>query len=103
MGATNEPLFATLMANVPDGLFQRAGSYEDPAPRGLPCKLTVIFEEKGETTKFEYEYGSESPGPPAEISRLVVKAIELTDRYYVKQGRKGIISGARDAIKRFWG
>jgi len=103
LGAADKPLFAELMANVPDDLFQRAGSYDDPAPRGLPCKLTIIFEGGGEAARFEYEYGSESPGPPAEISKLVVKAIELTDPYYIKQGRKGIISQAKDAIKRLWG
>ena len=102
LGATDKPLFKSLMMNVPNDLFQRAGSYGDPAPRGLPCKLTIIFEGGGESAVFEYEYGSESSGPPAEIRELVVNAIELTDPYYIRQGRKGLISKAKAAIRRVW-
>jgi hypothetical protein len=89
MGATDEPLFERLMSGVPEDLFQHAGSYCDPAPEGLPCKLRVIFESSAEAAVFEYEYGSESPGPPAEISRLVVRALELTEPFYVKRGMAG--------------
>lgn len=102
LGATDKPLFKSLMMNVPDDLFQRAGSYGDPAPRGLPCKLTIIFEGGGESAAFEYEYGSESSGPPAEIRELVVNAIELTGPYYIRQGRKGLVGKAKDAIRRLW-
>lgn len=100
VGATDKPLFAQLMSTVPGDLFQHAGSYADPVPRGLPCKLTIIFEGDSEAVSFEYEYGSESPGPPTEISELVVNAIELTDPYYIKRGRTGIIGQVTDAIKK---
>lgn len=102
LGATNKPLFKSLMMNVSDDLFQRAGRYGDPAPRGLPCKLTITFEGGGESAIFEYEYGSESSGPPAEIRELIVNAIALTNPYYIRQGRKGLVSQAKDAIRRLW-
>jgi hypothetical protein len=102
LGATGEPLFERLMSGVPEDLFRQAGSYHDPAPKGLPCKLSVVFQSSAEAAVFEYEYGSESPGPPAEISRLVVRAIELTDPYYVKRDSAGVIGKAKDALRRLW-
>lgn len=86
IGVTQEPLFQTFMSYVPDNLFDYAGGYDLPKQAGLPCKLTIRFHGRQSTgAHFEFNYGSESQGPPAEIQKLVIAAVAITDQWLQRE------------------
>ncbi len=64
------------------------GSYSDPEQWGKRCKLVVGFRSrKGEEFMSEWEYGTDSQGPPPEVSSLVIAAVEATNEWYNNQKR----------------
>jgi hypothetical protein len=62
------------------------GSYADPDPVGKKCKLVVGFR-SGKSAEFvsEWEYGTESQGPPPDVSSLVVASVEATNQWFANQ------------------
>jgi hypothetical protein len=86
IGAGQEQLFRDFTNRMPDDMLQYAGRYDLPEPRGLPCKLTLLFAGPNESgVGFEFNYGSESQGPPTEIQELLIAAVEITDGWLKAQ------------------
>ena len=84
-GATE--LFEELRGRLSPGLLKWAGqSWTDPHPRGKPCQLLLGFKQgDGRETLMRWDYGSESPEPPAELLDFVVAAVETTNPWYRRQ------------------
>ena len=82
VGVSEDGLFEKFMDTVPDEIFKSAGTYRHPESLGLPCKLTIGFRSPRRTIGFEFQFGSQSEGPPQEISQLVKTAIDLTKPWY---------------------
>ena len=60
------------------------------APKGKICELTIyLFLPNKEERAIYFKYGSESIGPPPEVSRLVLAAIEITNPWY-EQFKAGV-------------
>jgi hypothetical protein len=65
---------------------QWLGSYAAPNQSGSPCRLVVGFKARGgEELISDWEYGTESQGPPPDISRLVVAIVMATDNWHQAQ------------------
>ena len=86
IGARQERLFHDFISRMPDDLLAYAGRYDLPEQRGLPCKLTLLFAGPADSgVGFEFNYGSESQGPPTEIQELLIAAVEITDGWLKAQ------------------
>ena len=85
IGATADNLYEKFMAKVRDDMFEHAGCYDQPEPKGQPCKLTMAFRRPKDPVGFEFSFGSESEGPPEELAELVKYATELTEPWYETQ------------------
>lgn len=85
MGNTDEPLFVEFIRNVPDDMFDFAGRYTMPNPKGKLARLEIAFEGDNIDTGFECLYGLDSEGPPEEMVTLVALALELTDPWVEKK------------------
>lgn len=85
LGSTEEPLFAEWATLLNTDLMELTGRYEYPDPEGEKCKLTISLEGDGESTGFEFSYGSDSMGPPEEILELVNAAADVTDDWWQSQ------------------
>jgi hypothetical protein len=89
IGAGQEQVFRAFISRMPDDMLQYAERYDLPEPRGLPCKLTLLFAGPDDSgVGFEFNYGSESQGPPAEIQELLLAAVEITDGWLRTQKSK---------------
>ena len=55
---------------------------EAPNRIGKECMLEILIEEEGNTKGVRVKYGSESMGPPKEISDFLIKAIDVTELWY---------------------
>ena len=77
-------LFEELRGKVTPGILRWAGqSWSDPFPRGKSCQLVIGFKQgEGREIVTRWDYGSESPEPPAEILDFVVAAVETTNPWY---------------------
>lgn len=63
--------------------------HADPSPKGKICKLVIDVKRKdGKEMMSVWLYGSESVGPPAEISSFALEAIEITNPWYEEQKKK---------------
>jgi hypothetical protein len=68
------------------------GGRADEAPKGKICELTIyLFLLNKEERAIYFKYGSESIGPPPEVSRLVLAAIEITNPWY-EQFKAGVVT-----------
>lgn len=85
IGQTGDGLFERFMEKVDEAIFENSGAYKHPDPKGRACKLELAFRRPSGPLGFEFHFGSESEGPPEEISALVIHAIELTEPWYTKQ------------------
>lgn len=62
------------------------GGYGAPEKKGKECKLVVGFQKKdGEELMSQWEYGSESIGPPPDVTQLVICAVNATESWWEKQ------------------
>ncbi|QDT89647.1 hypothetical protein [Gimesia algae] len=62
------------------------GGFGDPDAAGKPCKLLVGFQTTaGEESLSQWEYGTESKGPPAEVVAVVKHAVQATAGWYAEQ------------------
>ena len=65
----------------------RSGVYEMRDQLGAPCLLRLTLSSGGRLAVLEYHYGAQSQGPPSDIRRFVVRAIEVTQSWYDEQNR----------------
>ncbi len=82
IGHTQGELFLRFMEQVDEAIFENAGVYKHPDPKGAACKLELAFRRPEGPVGFEFHFGTESEGPPEEIAALVKHAIELTEPWY---------------------
>ena len=61
---------------------------EAPNREGKECVLEILIEQVGKTKGVRVKYGSESMGPPGEVAKFLMKAIEVTDTWYYKHMKK---------------
>jgi hypothetical protein len=62
--------------------------YDDPAKTGKTCSVEIVLDDEKGVKGTRFSYGSESMGPPREIANFVLKAIDLTDPWYLPQLKK---------------
>jgi hypothetical protein len=84
IGVISDPQpFQHLRAQISPDLFKWIGSRADPSPKGKICELTIwLFLPNKEEHAISFKYGSESIGPPPEVSQLVLAAIDATNPWY---------------------
>jgi len=98
IGQTSPEVFEQLRGKITEELLRWGGqSRSAPEKRGKVCKLTRGFKEaEGQELMTGWQYGSESQGPPPEVSDFVVAAVEATTPWYEQQ--KAMVSrGRRDS------
>ncbi|MCA9007123.1 MAG: hypothetical protein KDA70_17745 [Planctomycetaceae bacterium] len=62
------------------------GGFGDPNAEGKTCKLLVGFQTSaGEELLSQWEYGTESKGPPSEVITVVKQAVQATADWYEEQ------------------
>lgn len=62
------------------------GAYGSPDHKGKPCKLLVGFQtDDGNELISHWEYGSQSQGPPPDVTKLVIGAVNATDAWWQEQ------------------
>ena len=83
IGVTDPKLFETIRPHINSDVIRWIGGCADQAPKGKICELTIwLFLPNKEERTIYFKYGSESIGPPPEVSRLVSAAIEITNPWY---------------------
>jgi len=87
IGLSNEPLFDELRSYVSAEMLDNAGVYSDPNYKGIPSNLIITFLDNGPGVLIEYNYGSESVGPPRDIQSFVRAAIAITNDWQIEQKR----------------
>ncbi len=100
IGMSPEPLLDQAKQSLTDDLLDHMGGYEVPDQKGASCRLSIGFMfADGEENGFGFSYGSESQGPPPEISQFVVAAVKATEPWYQEQ--KKMVS-ANNKSKPWW-
>jgi hypothetical protein len=100
IGITEAGLFKSLASTVNPGWFKLSSQrFTMPDPRGALCLLTVGLTTGVGERIFEFEYGSDSQGPPPDIAQLVSSAVVLTEPWY--ESSKQLTSKAKPWWK-FW-
>ena len=95
MGVTDPKLFESLRPHVNSDVIRWIGGRADKAPKGKICELTIwLFLPNKEERTIYFKYGSESIGPPPEVSRLVLAAIEITNPWYQENKAETAKQGA---------
>jgi hypothetical protein len=90
IGVTDPNLFENLRPHLNMDLFKWIGSRADQNAKGKTCELNIhLLLPNKEERAISFKYGSESMGPPPEIRRLVIKAVEITDPWY-EQFKAGV-------------
>ena len=83
IGVTDPKLFETIRPHINSDVIRWIGGRADPALKGKICELAIgLFLPNKEERTIYFKYGSESIGPPPEVSRLVLSAIEITNPWY---------------------
>lgn len=86
VGMAPEPLFKTFMGRISEELFAHAGRYRMQGAAGARCELVVLFRrDDGGTVAFQFEYGSESEGPPEDVLDLVEAATSVTEPWWASR------------------
>lgn len=75
-------VFDDVVAAIPPGLLERAGTYEDPGMDGVRCQWRLDFETEMGLRRFDISYSSGSAGLPKAIGALVAKAEKATESWY---------------------
>ncbi len=71
--------------------------FDDPDKKGKTCMLEISLSDEKETTGMRFTYGTKSIGPPEPVYNFVIKAVELTDPWFLKQ-KKTVASNE----KKWW-
>ena len=83
IGVTDHKLFESIRPHINSDVISWIGGRADQSPKGKICELTIwLFLPSKEKRTIYFKYGSESMGPPPEVSRLVLAAIEITNPWY---------------------
>ena len=83
IGVTDSKLFESSRHHITSDVLRWIGGRADQAPKGKTCELTIwLFLANKEERTIYFKYGSESMGPPPEVNRLVLAAIEITNPWY---------------------
>ncbi len=91
IGMTSASAFLQTAKLAPAVIENWTGGFAGSVIVGKLCALTVVFMTlKGEEIISQWKYGSESQGPPPEVSQLVDAAVEATDDWYKEQKRLAI-------------
>jgi hypothetical protein len=101
IGKTDGQMFEALRPHITEEMLKFTGGYDIPDQRGESCRLSIglVFAD-GSEDGFGFSYGSESEGPPREISNLVVKAAELTGPWY--EAQKQMVNPPKKPKWKFW-
>ena len=76
-------VFERVLESVDEEILQYMGTYKAKERKGAHCRLAVNFEFSDKISKgFVWEYGLESQGPPQELTKIVIEAIETTEPFY---------------------
>jgi hypothetical protein len=59
--------------------------FDLPEKKGATCSLEIVMADGQETKGIKFIYGTRSVGPPQEIKDFVLKAVTLTDPWYLQQ------------------
>ena len=87
-GSTREPILARFLDGVREQALESPGSFVLPEPKGTPTTLDIRFVTDDRELKFQFQFGSESEGPPGEICGWVERAVELTDPWYEEEKKR---------------
>ena len=92
IGVTDPKLFETIRPYINSDVTRWIGGRADQSPKGKICELTIwLFLPNKPDHVIYFKYGSESIGPPPEVSRLVLAAIEITNPWY-EQIKAGVVT-----------
>ncbi len=106
IGRTDPACFTFLRSRISPQLLNWCGqSRTAPDIQGKPCKLTIDFftnlSERGRSFSMEWNYGSESEGPPADVCEFVRSAVEVT-RDWHEQQKKMVMKAEARPSKPWW-
>jgi len=89
IGKTSPDIFEGLKKMISNDLLKWFNSqHSDPAPKGMPCKLTLGLKQRdGKELISIWQYGSESMSPPPEVYEFLLKSIEITNPWYEERKR----------------
>jgi hypothetical protein len=100
IGISSEPLIEQAKQSLTDDMLDHMGGYDVPDQKGASCKLSIGFQfADGGENGFGFSYGSESQGPPQEITQFVVAAVEATEPWYQSQKK---MTGGGGSTKPWW-
>lgn len=106
IGATDPASFHRLRGRISTQLVEWCGqSRTAPVVRGKRCKLTIDFftdlGQGGKSSSMQWNYGSESQGPPAEVCEFVRASVEVTQEWFERQ-KNMVMSAHKRTLKRWW-
>jgi hypothetical protein len=85
-GFSSDGHFEALMMTVDESIFHYAGIINEPEKAGKECRLTIVFQGgNGLDYSFRVLYGEDSQGPPAELVKILVNAVAITEPWYQQQ------------------
>jgi hypothetical protein len=91
IGMTPDPaIFQRVRSHLTDSILQGLGMRFQMSENalGAPCKLTLMFQfNDGKSASSEYLYGTQSEGPPKEVTDFVRAAVRETEGWYQQQLR----------------
>jgi hypothetical protein len=90
-GTVTPELFHRVASGITTDILRWKGSHTLPVQKGRRCELFLaILFKGGQEWTTRWQYGSESDGPPPEISLFMRRAVELTDP---RPDRRDIVEG----------
>jgi|SRR5436309_7088263 len=99
---TNEPFFQQTTEFLDRTWLNWAGVHTRFQQRGPACVLRLSFFCRGlAPIVVEFHYGAQSSGPPPEIRRFFIKAVEITQPWYDEQSKK-VASLGGEARRPWW-
>ena len=86
IGITDPKVFEKLRAQIRPELLRWVGGRADKSLRGKVCELQIhlMLANKREQSIY-FKYGSDSLGPPSEVSQFVTAFVETTSPWYEEQ------------------
>lgn len=93
IGVADTTAFEAVRAKCGPIIDQWLGGFGAPDIAGKPCKLAVGFQTTdGTELVSQWQYGTESQGPPPDVAAVVIKSVQATEDWYQKQ--KAMAAGA---------
>lgn len=86
IGRSSKRAFEQLRKQVTPDLLRWLGQCSDPHLQGKRCRLTIgLRRSDGTELASQWEYGTQSQGPPEEIGQFVLAGIDATSSWYEEQ------------------